>query len=182
MQEISDSLPSSRFSHAKDSEMNVYINEFEFRTYPDACRPSEAHKNNVIFYLRQWDIRVRGRAFQDAKAYRMIAKELDIHSDMLVDELSSSSRTKVYSNPCQVSDNNIDKNYFNFFGTKWSLPNMSVTFNLGRSNMALDEFRCDAVNIDCFDECLDIMDGHQRQLHNFPFMRSSPVLHIPYSV
>jgi hypothetical protein len=183
MQEMSDSLPSPRFSHLKRADLNVTISEFVFRTFPDSCRyVSETHRKNVLFDLRRWTIRIEGTVGNPVKRYTVRSDEFHIQSDMNVDVLQETLRTEISVKEPAVIGGSMegarDENIF-YTGTNWSIPNMNVVFGLGPSNMQLEKFVCNGIAIDCFNECLSgsIRNsyGHLQSAYHqsYPFLRAS---------
>jgi hypothetical protein len=185
LQEISDSLPSSRFSHLKSSILNVQIKDFSFRTFPDTCSPSEAHRKNVLFHLKSWSIRIESKFDSRTKQYKVSAEEFDMQSDMLVDVLAQSSRTEIIPTErekhlLQLGKRSgfgfLEEDEVIYTGSKWAMPMMQVHFSLSPSSMRIDRYSCHAVNIDVFDEKLhsnSIGAWVRIGYHSHPFLRTS---------
>lgn len=183
MQEMSDTLPSPRFSHLKKADLNVFISEFVFRTFPDTCRSaSETHRKNVLFSLRRWSIRIESVVGNPVKRYTVRSDEFHIQSDMNIDVLQETLRTEIsVKEPVVISGSKAgvrDESVI-YTGTNWSIPGMNVVFGLGTSNMQLEKFVCNGLAIDCFNESLNgsIQNSYgyaQSTIHqSYPFLRTS---------
>ena len=188
MQEMSDSLPSSRFNHLKNANLSVFISEFLFRSYPDACTDmSERHRKNVLFNLRNWNVQIESVVGKSFKRYTIRADEFDIQSDMSIDVLKETSRAVIV---CTERDESFGCTSIAkddeavFTGTSWAMPGMYVCFNLGPSSMQIEKYACNYLSIDCFDEKLtkSVEDGddYMRQTGRLshPFLRTSSLIAI----
>ena len=158
MQEMSDSIPSTRFGHMKDSELNIFIRSFQFRTFPDACAENNIHRKNVVLNFVDLGVNIEGKAFEAMKNFRVQSAQFFMTSDMLLEELSNVSRAEIFPNPENLNAAGASFSH-EFFGTQWSLPDMLVNFQLGGPLFQLSDFKCARVDVDCFMEKHDFDSG-----------------------
>ena len=180
LQEISDNLPSSRFSNMKDNEINVNIDDMQFRTFPDKCMKNDTHRKNIVMNFRQLCVKIEGKAYAKTKSYKVTSEKFHLTSDMLLDELSEITRVevdkKVYHGPGIQG--------VEYYGTYFDIPNMEVLFEMGGPLFQLIQFTSSKVDIDSFMERYFFdLDGDQVQApegvvvsSTQPFLRTSPVI------